>query len=135
MGTARRGTGLVLLVLALVASGCEQADQDRLMRVGNRIRANVDATVGSQRDQLGTGWQALLTSWQQVSLDARVTARLRWDKGLEGAAIHAHADGETVKLSGSVRDLEQRRRAVEVAGSTIGVQHVLDELQGPAAQP
>ncbi len=135
MRTARRCGASILLGLLALAAGCEQPDQDRLMRVGNRVRADLDAAVGGDGDRLGAGLQSVWTSWQQVSLDARVSARLHWDKALDGAVIHAHADGETVKLTGSVRDLDQRRRAVEIATATVGVQRVVDELQGPGAQP
>jgi osmotically-inducible protein OsmY len=93
----------------------------------------VDAVAGGPRDQLSDGWQIAPAGWAQVSLSARVSARLRWDKTLEAASIQVHADGETVQLRGTVRDLEQRRRAVELAGSTVGVKLVIDELQVPSA--
>jgi hypothetical protein len=122
---------LVLIALGVLA-GCTREDKQRLTRVGDRVGAKVDAMAGGPRDKLGDGWQVLLAGWEQVSLDVRVAARLRWEKSLEGCSIQVHADGEAVELTGTVRNLEQRRRAVELAGSTAGVKQVVDQLQLPA---
>jgi osmotically-inducible protein OsmY len=63
-------------------------------------------------------------------VESRVGARLGWDKNLEGLAIQVEADGATVKLHGKVPDPAKRRRAVELATSTSGVEKVTDEMEG-----
>jgi hypothetical protein len=124
-----------LLVALLALTGCSRQDKERLMRVGGRVSTRADTLIAGPRDKLTEGWKALRAGWDQVSLDARVSARLRWDKSLEGSAIHVHADGDTVRLEGTVRDLGQQRRAVELANSTIGANQVLDQLKVATSEP
>jgi osmotically-inducible protein OsmY len=70
-----------------------------------------------------------------MALDARVSARLRWDKTLSSEQIHVQATGGIIELKGRVRDLNQRRRAVELAESTVGTEQVLDLLEIPTQEP
>jgi osmotically-inducible protein OsmY len=65
-----------------------------------------------------------------------VLTRLRWDKGLAGTAVQVDTPGTgVVRLQGTVADDQQRRRAVDLAESTQGVEKVVDELTvGPAAE-
>ena len=58
----------------------------------------------------------------------RVTARLRWDKELDGSAIEVIHVGTGVELRGTVRNADQRRRAVMLAESTTAVEGVKDSL-------
>ena len=60
--------------------------------------------------------------------DARVAARLGWDKGLGGSQIQVSAHDSVIELTGTVEDLTQQRRAVDLAGSTAGVADVVDHL-------
>jgi osmotically-inducible protein OsmY len=60
-----------------------------------------------------------------------VSARLSWDKSLAGVPVQVRANGGRVELHGTVPDLTQRRRAVELAESTAGVTEVVDALQVP----
>ncbi len=71
----------------------------------------------------------------ETSLDARVSIRLRWDKNLADMPIQVSSKGAVVELKGAVRDLDQRRRAVEIAESTAGVEKVVDALETPAPVP
>ena len=68
-------------------------------------------------------------------LDARVSARLRWDKALAGSKIQVQAKDGVVELKGPVIDLAQRRRAVELAESTAGADKVTDLLEVPSREP
>jgi osmotically-inducible protein OsmY len=54
---------------------------------------------------------------------------------LTATPIEVCVEGGTVELRGEVADLEQRRRAVELARSTLGVEQVIDSLTVPAPQP
>jgi hypothetical protein len=127
MGKLRTGRWL-LLGLAALAAGCSREDTERLARVGRRIVARTEALTSDLRENLTSGWQGFCASCEQTGLDARVAARLRWDKGLAEAAIRVEAAGGTVELKGTVRDAGQRQRAVEVAESTAGVEKVTDSL-------
>ena len=68
-------------------------------------------------------------TFDELGLDTRVSARIRWDKSLAGAQVQVSAKGTTVELKGTVRDMKQRRRAVELAESTTGVETVTDSIQ------
>jgi osmotically-inducible protein OsmY len=68
-------------------------------------------------------------SLSETTLDSRVTTRLRWDRTLADADIHVSSPiPGTVQLEGTVPDLIRRRRAVDLAQSTQGVEKVLDKL-------
>ena len=125
MGNSRRwrwiGVGLLL-----TACGCSNNDRDHLARAAIRAKLKLDSATGSGQ---------LATSWQAMTLDARVSARLRWDKTLAEEKIHVTASGGVVALTGTVRDLAHRRRAVELAESTLGTEKVDDSLNVPSETP
>ena len=70
-------------------------------------------------------------------LDPMATATVGLGLGIVAAVFglkyraEVSADGATVKLRGVVPNTAARRRAVELAGSTIGVEAVVDELAVP----
>jgi osmotically-inducible protein OsmY len=119
----------LLYGLLLVALGCEAEDRDRLARVGHTIAAKTNELTDGANDKLVGGLEAVRADLDQMALDARVSARLRWDKGLAGAAVHVQSDGGTVTLSGQVADDAQRRHAVELAESTVGAEKVVDAME------
>jgi hypothetical protein len=117
------------LGLTWLAVGCSGQDAEHLAEVGRRLGANLDSATGGTRGKFVDGLEAARTSWQAPTLDGRVSARLRWDRNLAGAQItvDSPAPGE-VRLRGTVVDLNQRRRVVDLVGSTFGVEKVVDEL-------
>jgi osmotically-inducible protein OsmY len=120
--------GLVLGV-ALTSCGCNQ-DADRLARVFHKITAKFDSVTEGLRDKLHNGWGAVRGSVSETSLDSRVSLRLRWDSDMAGADVQVRRTGSgTVELTGAVADLTQRRRAIELASTTAGVESVLDRLR------
>lgn len=100
-----------------------------MVRVGRKLSARAEALATDPEGGLNKGWQAVCSGWQETTLAGRVAARLHWDKKLVDAQIQAAATGNTVELRGTVRDLEQRRRAVELAETTTGVDKVTDALE------
>jgi hypothetical protein len=107
----------------LAAAGCNTNDRDHLARAAIRAKMKLDNLTG--------GTENLATGWHGMTLDVRVSARLRWDKTLTGEKIQVTASGGVISLSGRVRDLNQRRRAVELAESTTGTEKVEDLLEVP----
>src|SRR5262245_36496467 len=98
MGKTRIGRWL-LLGLAVLGTGCNRQDTERLARVGRRLVAKTEALVGDLRENLSGGcWHGLCATWEQAGLDARVAARLRWDKQLAGASVSVQASGAAVEL-------------------------------------
>jgi osmotically-inducible protein OsmY len=118
-----------LLGFAAFAGGCKQEDAERMARVGRKLTARIEAVNADQAGGLNKGWQTVCNGWQETTLAGRVTARLRWDKKLVDAQIQASTTGNLVELKGTVRDLEQRRRAVDLAESTTGVDKVTEALE------
>jgi osmotically-inducible protein OsmY len=118
-----------LLLGLLLLSGCQNKDADQLARLGTKLGQKVEAVFVGNSGRVAQNWPALPIHLGEVALDARVSARLRWDKQLSGATIKVSADGGTVELQGKGLTLEQRRRAVELAESTAGVEKVTDKLE------
>ncbi len=135
MTEPRTRARLAALALLLLAAGCDGQDADHLARVSRKALARAGYLSGHTDDRPPSGWQAVQASLDEVTIDARVSARLRWDKNLAGVTIQTRAAGTVVELYGNVRDLNQRRRAVELAESTTGVEKVVDQLQTPAQGP
>jgi osmotically-inducible protein OsmY len=123
------------LLAGLLIAGCGKQDTDKLARVGRTAAAKAEALTGGSNNRLLHGWQAIRADLDEMALDARVSARLRWDKTLEGASIHVTADNGLVELRGTVRDMAQRTRAADLARSTVGAVEVKDELEIPARAP
>lgn len=119
--------GLILL-LVLMISGCSQ-DADRLARVFQKTSAKFDGVTEGLRGRLQNGWGAVRGSVSETSLDSRVALRLRWDTDMAGADVQVRlAAPGAIELTGTVADLTQRRRAVELAHTTVGVESVIDRL-------
>jgi osmotically-inducible protein OsmY len=127
-------TGLLLMAV-MGPCGCNHQDADRLARVGRKVAAKFEGVSGGAQEKLADGWQAVRGGWEDVALDARVATRLRWDKALGGTRIEVRATGGVVELRGSVGNDNQRRRAVEVAETTTGVDRVTDGMEVTAQEP
>ena len=119
---------LFFVSIILCALGCNSNDQDHIARAAGKAREKI-------KDVTGESSRGLTTGWQSMALDARVSARLRWDKALSSEQIQVQANGSVIELHGTVRDLIQRRRAVELAESTVGTEQVLDQLEVPTQEP
>jgi osmotically-inducible protein OsmY len=119
---------LLVAVSLVMALGCRNHDADCLARVAQRAAAKGEA-LASDVSPL----QALHANLDEWTLDARVAARLRWDKSLEGAQIRVTITGDVVELKGAVNNEDQRKRAVALAESTTGVGQVSEflEIQTP----
>ena len=132
-----RGRLYLALTLALGMCGCSQ-DADRLARVCHKTAAKFDGVTEKMRDRLQNGVGAVRGSLSETSPDSRVALRLRWDRDMQGAEVQVQTIGPgVVELRGSVADLAQRTRAVQLARATTGVENVLDALtvEGDAENP
>jgi hypothetical protein len=118
-----------LAASVLLCSGCSDQDTERLGRIGKLVAVKFDQMTGGADGKLAHSFHAMRANWDDVALDARVLARLHWDKTLGGAQVQVTASEGTVELKGVVQDLAQRRRAVELAESTTGVESVVDSLE------
>jgi hypothetical protein len=116
--------GLALLLLSL-AAGCNRQDTECLARLGKRAAQSADDLTATLRDSVNRNLQDV----GGRTLEERVATRLRWDKGLTDAKVEVKAEGNVLEIKGTVKNQEQRRRAVELAESTTGVESVTDLLQ------
>jgi osmotically-inducible protein OsmY len=128
-----KGRGLAccgLLAALLLLGGCNRQDANRLAKISRKGLARAEAALGGVTSGLTHAWPAGgLDMVTEAGIDHRVTSRLRWDKGLADTAIEVQVRGNVVELHGKVQNLTQRRRAVEIAETTTGVEKVTDALQ------
>jgi osmotically-inducible protein OsmY len=118
----------VVLGAALLSAsaGCNQQDTESLARVGNKVVARAGAAADPLREKLDTGVRGIRSL---ATVKDRVQARLQWDKQLADLTIDVQSNTGEVELKGTVKTYEQRRRAVELAESTQGVERVTDNMQ------
>lgn len=121
----KRAAGVLVAGLALVAAGCSNEDTAKLSRVGKLLGKKLEAAAGSEQAPR----LPALGRVESAGLEGRVRQRLKGDKLLAVQAIEVRAEGGRVELTGRVQDLAQRRRAVELAESTAGVEGVVDRLE------
>jgi hypothetical protein len=124
---SRKASQWVLTAVVLTA-GCESQDAERLSRIGRLLTEKVQASFVMAQSQLDPGWH---TGFDELGLDSRISARLRWDKLLADATIGVRVTNGQVELTGRVADLARRRRAMDLAESTVGVESVVDRLESP----
>jgi hyperosmotically inducible protein len=120
---------LAALFVVLVGSRFQPSDGDRLAAVSRLAVAKVRESL-PPAERLAAPVHALRGGLPQ-RVEDRVRARLETDKALEGVAFAVSAEGGVVKLRGVVPDARARRRAVELAETTTGVEKVVDELAVP----
>jgi osmotically-inducible protein OsmY len=102
---------------------------------------NIGQRIGDAIDQVSSGvqqaWQQVKEAGNRMGVEARVYARLRWDKAIHSATIDIEVPkAGTVVLKGSVAGAAAKKKAVELANDTIGVEQVVDQLAvaPPAAE-
>jgi hypothetical protein len=132
MNKLHRRLGPWLLAGLVAAAGCTREDAGRLARVGRKGLDRARAALATVTCDLPADWQSGAEGLQDGGLDLRVSARLRWDKTLAAIPIEVKSSGGVVELRGKVQGLTQRRRAVEIAETTAGVEKVSDLLQTEA---
>ena len=120
---------ILLAGAALAPAGCNRDDTDRLAKIGSILAERTEAMLGGLQEDFSTQWHSLQSRGQQTQLQRRVVHRLSQEKTLVDARINVSAQGNVVELHGQVRNLEQRRRAVDLAESTLGVSKVEEHLQ------
>src|SRR5262245_47089082 len=132
---AKRHVGWVLLALLFGGLGCNRQDSQKLANVGRKVGEKAEALTGGTSGRLASGWQALRADMDKMALDARISARIRWDKSLEGTKIQVFYHDGQIELKGQVKSFDQRQRAVQLANSTVGADNVVDSLEVTPEMP
>src|SRR5262249_53761506 len=115
--------------LLLLGSGCSQRDKECLVRVSRKLVERAEGAGSGVQNNLNHGIQNVRPGPSEHGLESRIRWRMRWDRNLADAAIEVHARDGVVELKGKVMDLNARRRAVELATTTVGVERVVDRLE------
>lgn len=122
-----RKTNLCWLVLLCgLLGGCNKQDTECLARIGGKVLSRTEGWTGRFQQSLGQDGGPVSTG---LGLAGRITVRLSSDKGLAGANIEVKTAGNIVELKGTITTTEQRRRAVDLVETTIGVEKVVESLQ------
>ena len=129
--------GILLACVCLLPAGCEKEDPEHLANVARKVANKAEPLVGS----VDADWMQWLRSAPAAATPAvpepvvepdavaRVTARLHWEKSLADSSIQVVASEDGIELKGKVRDAAQKKRAVELAESTTGVDRVTESLE------
>lgn len=122
------GIGLAAVV------GCNSQDADCLAKLGARLGDGVRVCLAVNRQRL---WDQVPACRGSDSVETRVSRRLLWDKTLTDLPIEVQVIEGVVELRGKVAGEDQRRRAIELAEATAGVEQVRDllEVGGPSLAP
>ncbi|NUQ66155.1 MAG: BON domain-containing protein [Pirellulales bacterium] len=122
----------VAAIGALMASGARS--QDGLgERVGQAVDRTVDQLGEEARDLAGRlreGFEKARAAVDRMSVEARVYARLHWDKDLAGAGFSIDVDQEgAAALNGTVASEAAKAKAGRLAEDTVGVARVVNNLR------
>ena len=121
---------LVALFLLLVGSRFKASDGDKLRAVSRSDR-DQDPERTTTNDQRGRS-RGRAAEGTADAPRRRGAPRLAADKRFVGVEFKVTAEGNVVTLRGVVPDTRLKSLAVEVAGNTVGVERVVDELAVPA---
>jgi hypothetical protein len=129
MGRTRTIGMLSLVLFPFALASCQNKDADRLAALGNRLGEQAQTLLTPAGSPL-RNLQGVSLRMGELSIEVRVSARLKWDKLLSESEIQVNGIGDSVvELTGKVRDMEQKQRAVEIAQTTVGVEKVMEKLE------
>jgi hypothetical protein len=120
---------LLVLAATVLAGGCSRQDTDRLAKIGRILSSRAEKAMDALKEDLTEEWNAIEKQQGNNQALHRVIERLQATKDLADAQIEVTARGEVIELKGQVKDLVQKRRAVQMAESTPGVTKVEDYLR------
>jgi hypothetical protein len=131
MGKKILGLLVLLLIVGGAVAGSKPTDPEILARIGGVFGQKVNSALPS-RSQIAEPITAFRLG-DRLPIEEQVRIRLHADKALQGLSIEVHrgqVPGE-VRLNGIVRTSADRDRAGELAGNTVGVNSVINELAIP----
>lgn len=142
-GWDRVAVATFLATAALLTYRAEAQEPAQEPTAGRKIGERIDEAAGALRRDVGKAGDAMREGFHKarasvnaMGIEARVYGRLRWDKALDGATIEVAAarDG-TITLTGTVADLPAKAKAARLAGETVGVTRVVDQLATATPTP
>lgn len=120
----------------LVASNV-RSQENAGERIGGRIGGAIGDAVGTLREEAGElagdvrkGFEHARAAVDRMSIEARLYARLRWDKTLNDATLEVDVDKEgTAVLEGTVSSEAAKAKAGQLAEDTVSVVRVVNDLK------
>lgn len=127
----------LLLCLAPLLAGCSDSEVLRMRTVGDRMYDRGAKLVQHAWEELG---QTLLdqpasTKPAEPDVLSKVQMRLKWDQTLAEVEINTSLVEETIILTGTLKNDEQKQHALNLAEKTLGVKKVKDELKVQKENP
>jgi hypothetical protein len=131
--SAKRVVAVVVFVGVLAGTlvTSQTSDLEILARVGAKTSATVASALPDAHKVAGP--LAAFRAGDALPIEERVRVRIQTDKQMTGAdvVVAPTAAAGQVRLRGVVQTAEQRRRAIELAEGTVGVDAVIVELAVP----
>ncbi len=123
---------ILAMIATLIVAPTAWAQEGAAERVGKSL----DQAGKSIRKGVENAVDSVTSAIDQKELQTRAYYRIHWDRELNRVVLKLDVkeDG-TVVLRGSVADASAKRRAVDLAKSTVGVTAVVDELVVGKARP
>ena len=93
----------------------------------------IDPTVARERgaaigEQVAVAAEKVKDAAEDGAITSKIKAKMALDDTIKARSIDVTTPGTTVTLSGTVRSVGERERAVSLARETAGVTHVVDRL-------
>jgi osmotically-inducible protein OsmY len=132
--TPRVGTASAVALLLLAAGWASAQDAPKtttevLKEKASSAVSSVKKGVGSATDAIKNKYNAAKDHVKAMEIEARVYARLHWDKALAGHKVELSAPrAGSIVLTGTVADAKAKSKAVELTSDTVGVTEVVDHL-------
>jgi osmotically-inducible protein OsmY len=116
---------IALLALTTICLGCNRQDADCLARIGRKVAAHTKNSAGDIGSKLDVSWAG---SKREPTLQEKVQDRLRWENTLTDVTLEVNVNHKEVELKGTVKNAQQRLRAIELAETLAGVDKVVDAI-------
>lgn len=124
-----------LLLVVFLLAGCNRQDTECLARIGKRVLERSQSATTEFGERVHGGLRELRG---EAEVKDHVVERLRWDKGLVDLKLDVEVKERKATLRGAVNNPDQKRRAVELVQTTVGIEEVVDEVtlaEAPATAP
>ena len=134
-----------IFALAVIAGflGASSLVAQEPKTITEKIKAKASAAADSIKKTAASAEGAISNQYHKakgavtnLEIEGRVYARIHWDKTLAGSKIELGAPKVgVISLTGTVASDKAKAKAIELAGDTVGVTEVVDNLKVEAAAP
>ncbi len=117
---------IAFLIVLINQTGCNRNDAECLSRAGQKVAVHAKGNFSEIGGKVDVSWPGVR---REPTLHEKIHDRLRFDKLMKDATLEVHVKDKEVELKGTIANLEQRQRAIELAESVVGVEKVTDASQ------